>query len=160
MKITKNTPDQLVMKRGKRFGLVVLFLAIMTAVVIFLALNPDSLTGDVSLYAAVTGVFTIIMALLAFRGDADIEVIFDHPSDTVTIRWHRKHGTETQTGKLSEIRSVAKDNLDTSARVQLGFADYSHLALTPYASTANHYRTIGKIKKWLDAGGYQSTRRA
>lgn len=149
MKITENTPTRLVLERKLNFTPLIACFALFAIVASVMMTNTNALTGEVAMISATIGLLGLAGILFALRRAARTEVIFDKPGNTLTINSHRRHGTETQTAALSDVKYVAPQSPQYSSRLAAKLEDGRALFFTTTHYQANHRRTVAKIKKWL-----------
>ncbi|GAB5448604.1 hypothetical protein [Gymnodinialimonas sp.] len=151
MKILSNTPDRLVLSQKPGFTLPIAFCAIFFALIVLFVLYPEVADGEFVAYGLGSTAFITVMTLVMARRAAHSEIIFDRTEDTLTINWHRRQGTETQTVPLSTVTRAHRSSLDRSYRIEIRVEDGRTLPLTPLDRDGNQLRAINRINDWLTA---------
>ena len=160
MKVTRNLPQQLIVE--DRPWLVSLLLVGIALVFAGAALATLSSGEPIIAFFLGLGAFMGVLALFLFT--RRVQIIFDRPSDSVTIRRRSMRGTTEVKHKLSNlgeavVETMSGDGADTY-RVSLVLTDGMSAGRHPvtgyYVSGKSAPRLAQEINAWLNAAKVDS----
>ena len=157
MKVTRNTPDHLVVDVapwGIGIGLV---LFILLFVGIGLLVLPVTLPGGLAFILVGGGLGLAAFAIFVRR----VQLILDRPAGTVTLRRRSLFGSDAETHPLAELagaevasharRDRETDTVTRTERVELLFGKARVPLTEDYSSGGAHARVARAINDWLDS---------